>query len=73
MRFEASLKELQKAVKDLEKASKNTVKKKGKMINANQIDMFSFGQPANDIDVEALKKQLDEAISSMETLLKESA
>jgi hypothetical protein len=35
--------------------------------------MFSFGNPANDIDVKALKKQLDEAISSMETLIKETA
>ena len=73
MRFEASLKELQKAVKDLEKASKSTAKKKGKAVNTNQIDMFGMAQPANDIDVKALKKQLDEAISSMETLIKESA
>ena len=73
MRFEASLKELQKAVKDLEKASKTTAKKKGKATNTNQIDMFGMAQPANDIDVKALKEQLDEAISSMETLIKESA
>ena len=67
MRFDASLKELQKAVKDLEKASKTTAKKKGKFTNTNQIDMFGMSAPANDIDVKALKKQLDEAISSMET------
>lgn len=73
MRFDASLKELQKAVKDLEKASKSTVKKKGKAVSANQIDMFSAASPANDIDVKALKKQLDQAISSMETIIKESA
>ena len=73
MRFEASLKELQKAVKDLEKASKTTAKKKGKAFNSNQIDMFGMYTPANDLDVKALKKQLDEAIFSMETLIKESA
>lgn len=71
MRFDASLKELQKAVKDLEKVSKSTAKKKGKTSNFNQIDMFAA--PANDIDIKTLKKQLDEAISSMETLIKESA
>lgn len=71
MRFDASLKELQKAVKDLEKVSKSTAKKKGKTSHINQIDMFAA--PANDIDIKTLKKQLDEAISSMETLIKESA
>lgn len=73
MRFDASLKELQKAVKDLEKASKATAKKKGRATSTNQIDMFAAPAPANDIDVKALKKQLDEAISSMETIIKESA
>ena len=73
MRFEASLKELQKAVKDLEKASKTASKKKGKSASTNQIDMFGMSAPANDIDVNTLKKQLDDAISSMETLIKESA
>ena len=73
MRFDASLKELQSAVKELEKASKNAAKKKGKSVHTNQIDMFAMAVPANDIDVKALKKQLDEAISSMETLIKESA
>lgn len=73
MRFDASLKELQKAIKDLEKASKKAVKSKGKGVNINQIDMFAAPAPSNDIDVEALKSQLDDAISSVETILKESA
>jgi Sec-independent protein translocase protein TatA len=73
MRFEASLKELQKAVKNLEKASKSAAKSKSKVTTTNQIDMFSSVAPSNDIDVKALKKQLDEAISSVETLIKESA
>ena len=74
MQFEASLKELQQAIKDLEKVSKNAAKK-GKKSSAGvaQIDMFAGPAPANDIDVDALKAQLDEAISSVETLLKESA
>ena len=74
MRFDASLKKLQKAVADLEKASKSAAQSKSKA-NAAQIDMFSFAPaaPSNDIDVETLKKQLDEAISSVETLMKESA
>jgi len=75
MRFDASLKELQKAIKDLEKASKKAAKSKGKGASINQIDMFASPAPApsNDIDVDALKSQLDEAISSVETVLKESA
>jgi exonuclease VII small subunit len=76
MRFEASLKELQKAVKELEKAGKS-VKKKQKNVSTNQIDMFGLSAPstnaANDLDVKSLKKQLDEAISSMETLIKGAA
>lgn len=76
MRFDASLKRLQKAVSDLEKASKNAAKK-NKNVNSAQIDMFASpvfsNAPSNDIDVKHLKKQLDDAISSMETLLKESA
>lgn len=75
MRFDASLKRLQKAVENLEKASKQAVKTKKSGANANQIDMFAMpmAQPSNDIDVKQLKKQLDEAISSVETLIKESA
>lgn len=74
MRFDASLKELQKAIKDLEKASKKAAKSKGKAGVTNQIDMFSSApSPSNDIDVEALKSQLDDAIASVETILKESA
>ena len=73
MRFEASLKELQAAVKELEKASKQAAKKKGKGASINQMDMFAAPAPSNDIDVKAMKKQLAEAISSMETLIKESA
>jgi hypothetical protein len=74
MQFDASLKRLQKAVDNLEKASKKAVKSKGG-VNASQMDMFSMPPPApsNDIDVDMLKKQLDEAISSVETLMKESA
>lgn len=72
MRFEASLKELQKAIKDLEKAGKNAASKKSKS-SANQIDMFAMPAPSNDVDIDMLKKQLDEAISSVETLIKESA
>ena len=75
MRFDASLKELQKAIKDLEKASKKAAKSKGNAGNINQIDMFSapMAAPSNDIDVDALKSQLDDAISSVETIIKESA
>ena len=73
MRFEASLKELQKAIKDLEKASKNAAKGKSKSGVSNQIDLFAAPAPSNDIDIKSLKNQLDEAISSVETLLKESA
>ena len=76
MRFDASLKRLQKAVEDLEKASKKVAKAKGKnSVHSNQIDMFAMpmATPSNDIDVEDLKKQLDAAISSVETLMKESA
>jgi hypothetical protein len=73
MRFEASLKELQSAVKDLEKVNKKAASKKGKGASINQMDMFAAVPPANDIDVDALKKQLDDAITSMETLIKESA
>ncbi len=73
MRFDASLKELQKAIKDLETASKKAAKSKGKGVSINQIDMFSAPTPSNDIDVDGLKSQLDEAISSVETILKESA
>ena len=73
MRFEASLKELQQAIKNLEKASKSAAKSKNKGASVNQIDMFSMAPASNDIDVVALKKQLDEAISSVETLIKESA
>jgi|GEM_PF-6025551 len=36
MRFDASLKELQKAIKDLEKASKKAAKSKGNAGNINQ-------------------------------------
>jgi len=62
----------------LEKTSKKVAKGKAKANSTNQIDMFAMGNaptptPSNDIDVEALKSQLDEAISSVETLLKESA
>ena len=75
MRFDASLKELQKAIKDLDKASKKAVKSKGSTASVNQIDMFSSSAPApsNDIDVDALKSQLDDAITSVETIIKESA
>jgi hypothetical protein len=73
MRFEASVKELQKAIKDLEKASKNAAKKQPKAKATNQMDMFSFGAPSNDIDVDTLKKQLDDAIQSVETVLKEAS
>jgi hypothetical protein len=77
MHFDASLKRLQNAVKNLEKASKSAAKKKSSISSA-QIDMFSAPAPActnasNDIDVKALKHQLDEEISSVETILKESA
>ncbi|PCI01931.1 MAG: hypothetical protein COB76_00040 [Alphaproteobacteria bacterium] len=76
MRFDASLKRLQKAVSGLEKASKKAAKSKaGASVNTNQIDMFGGGAPqaSNDFDVKELKNQLDEAISSVETLIKESA
>ncbi len=73
MRFENSLKDLQKAIKDLEKASTKVAKSKKTTANTNQIDMFALASPANDIDVKALKNQLDEAILSMKTLIKESA
>jgi len=76
MRFDASIKELQKAIKSLEKASKKAAKSKSKSTNTNQIDMFSMpvqSAPANDIDVKALKKKLDDAIASVETIMKESA
>ena len=67
---------MQKAVADLEKASKSAAKKKNTIASA-QIDMFAApaptNDPSNDIDVKALKLQLDEAISSVENLLKESA
>lgn len=78
MHFDASLKRLQGAVKKLEKASKSAAKKNSSVSSA-QIDMFAAPAPApstsasNDIDVKALKHQLDEAISSVETILKESA
>ncbi len=73
MRFDASLKELQKAIKDLEKASKKAAKSKAKASVTNQIDMFGAATPSNDIDIDGLKNQLDEAISSVQTLIKESA
>lgn len=73
MRFESSLKELQKAIKDLEKASKKAAKSKSKASVSNQIDMFGTVTPSNDIDIDGLKNQLDEAISSVKTLIKESA
>lgn len=73
MRFDASLQQLQKAIKDLEAASKKAAKSKGKGASVNQIDMFAMPAPSNDIDVDALKSQLDEAIQSVETILKESA
>jgi hypothetical protein len=73
MRFDASLKELQKAIKDLEKAGKDAAKKKGKATSTNQMDMFAMPAPSNDIDVQKLKSQLDDAIASVETVLKESA
>jgi len=77
MRFEASVKDLQKAIKDLEKASKQAVKKQSRSAkSSNQIDMFAAPPaqaPSNDIDVDALKLQLDQAIHSVETILKESA
>ena len=73
MRFEASLKDLQKAVKDLEKASKKAAKKKAKVTTTNQIDMFAAPAPSNDVNIDALKEQLDVAISSIETLIQESA
>ena len=73
MRFESSLKELQKAIKDLEKASKKVAKSKAKASVTNQIDMFGAAPPSNDIDIDGLKNQLDEAISSVQTLIKESA
>jgi len=73
MRFDASLKELQKAIKDLEKSSKDAAKRKPKLTPSNQIDMFSAPAPSNDVDVKALKKQLDNAISSIETVMKEAS
>lgn len=76
MRFDASLKDLQSAIKDLEKASKKAAKSKGKGASVNQIDMFaSAPMPAasNDIDVDALKTQLDDAINSVEAILKEAS
>jgi hypothetical protein len=75
MRFDASLKELQKAIKDLDKVTKKAMKSKSKAVATNQIDMFSMpmpSAPSNDVDVVGLKKQLDHAISSVETLMKES-
>jgi len=76
MHFDASLKRLQDAVKNLEKASKTAAKKKN-AVASSQIDMFAApvttSSASNDIDVKALKHQLDEAISSVETILKESA
>lgn len=75
MRFDASLKRLQQAVQDLEKASKKAASSRKNTTQAGQIDMFAAPmlEPSNDIDVETLKKQLDNAISSVETLMKESA
>ena len=73
MRFDASLKELQKAIKDLEKAGKEAAKKRGKATSTNQMDMFAMPVPSNDIDVDTLKKQLDDAIASVETVLKEAS
>ena len=75
MKFDASVKELQKAIKDLEKASKKAAKQKmPKVTSTNQIDMFAVAPaPSNDIDAAALKKQIDVAISSIETLIKQSA
>lgn len=74
MRFDASLQRLQKAVQELEKASKNR-KKRGNEL-AGQIDLFAAPVAAasnGNVDVSSLKNQLDEAISSVKTLLKESA
>ena len=73
MRFDASLKELQQAIKNLETASKKAAKSKGKNASVNQIDMFAMPAPSNDIDIDKLKSQLDDAIQSVETILKESA
>lgn len=76
MRFDASLKRLQTAVKELEKTSRAAAKKKGGGL-AGQQDLFSgFAAKPSDndnIDFSALKNQMDEAIVSVETLLKESA
>jgi Sec-independent protein translocase protein TatA len=76
MRFDASLKRLQKAVSDLEKTSKKLAKSK-KSSNNNQIDMFAAPvaqhSPSNDIDIDQLKQQLDDAIESVENVLKEPA
>jgi|GEM_PF-1774394 len=76
MRFDASLRRLQDAVKELETASKAAAKKRSNSLT-NQQDLFSgFVTQASDndnIDFSALKNQLDEAISSVETLLQESA
>lgn len=72
MRFEASLKDLQQAIKTLEKnVSKSRAKKSTVM--TNQIDMFADPKsPANDLDIEMLKKQLDAAIDSVESLVKQA-
>lgn len=76
MRFDASLKRLQDAVKELEKASKAAAKKKSGVL-ANQQDLFGGFAPQtsdnDNVDFSALKNQLDQAINSVETLLKESA
>lgn len=73
MRFESSLKQLQKAIKDLEKSSKKAAKKQMASVSNNQIDMFAAPVPSNDVDVDVLKKQLDEAISSIENVMKEAS
>lgn len=76
MRFDASLKRLQQAVSNLEKASKKAAKAK-KTVSSNQMDMFSSPvveqSPSNDFDVDQLKQQLDDAIASVENVLKETA
>lgn len=76
MRFDASLKRLQEAVKELEKTSKAAAKKKGGGLS-NQQDLFGGGHVAasdnDNIDFSAITEQLDNAITSVETLLKESA
>jgi len=73
MRFESSLNQLQKAIKDFEKSSKKAAKKKMAAVSNNQIDMFAAPVPSNDVDVDMLKKQLDEAISSIENVMKEAS